>query len=178
MIITISGKPGSGKTTVGKELARRLRLKFYSAGDIRGEMALKKGMTIDQLNKLGEKSPVTDEEVDDFVERLGREKDDFVIDSRLAFHFIRNSIKIFLDCDENMAAQRIFKAPKRPDERKYKNAEDTLKVLQEREKSDMLRYKKYYALDYTDKRHYDLMIDTTTLSVEEVVEQIVMFVGK
>ena len=53
MIITISGIPGSGKTTVGRMLAEKLGYKFYSIGDLRGKMAMERGMTIDQLNELG-----------------------------------------------------------------------------------------------------------------------------
>ncbi|MCX6741353.1 MAG: AAA family ATPase, partial [Candidatus Parcubacteria bacterium] len=46
MIITLSGKPGSGKTTVAKILAEKLGYKFYSTGDLRGQMAMKRGLTI------------------------------------------------------------------------------------------------------------------------------------
>ena len=51
MIITISGKPGAGKTTVGKAVAARLGLEFYSMGDLRGKMASDRGLTIDELSK-------------------------------------------------------------------------------------------------------------------------------
>jgi len=58
MIITISGLPGSGKTSVGKLIAERLGYEFLSIGDLRGSFASKKGLTIDELNKLGEDNQV------------------------------------------------------------------------------------------------------------------------
>ena len=36
---TITGTPGAGKTSVAKVLAKRLGIKFYSAGDILEKMA-------------------------------------------------------------------------------------------------------------------------------------------
>ncbi|MBU0540313.1 AAA family ATPase, partial [Patescibacteria group bacterium] len=66
MIITISGVPGSGKTTVAKILAERLGMKFYSMGDLRGKMATERGLTIDELNKLGETEAFTDNDVDTY----------------------------------------------------------------------------------------------------------------
>ena len=41
MIITISGLPGSGKSTIGKMLAKKLGYKFYSMGDLRGKIEKK-----------------------------------------------------------------------------------------------------------------------------------------
>jgi cytidylate kinase len=41
--------------------------------------------------------------------------------------------------------------------------------------SDDLRYKKYYGLDYKDKTHYDLLIDTSKLNAEEVANAIIKY---
>src|SRR3989338_8656535 len=97
MIITISGMPGSGKTTVANKIAKKLKLRHYSMGDLRGEVALKHGMNIDELNKLGEKKRWTDKEIDDYQRRLGKTQDNFIIDGRLSWYFIPKSIKIFLN---------------------------------------------------------------------------------
>ena len=60
MIITISGKPGSGKSTIAKILAEKLKLKHYSAGDFRREKAKKLCLSLEEFNKLGEKKDFTD----------------------------------------------------------------------------------------------------------------------
>lgn len=173
MIISISGVPGSGKTSTGKILAERLGMKFYSVGGLRGKMALERGLTIDGLNKLGEKEAFTDKSVDDYQKELGQKEDNFVIEGRLSWHFVPHSFKIFLDCDPNEAARRVFEArrsksgPKRNDEPEYKSAEDARRELDERMASDKIRYAKYYGVDYRDPGHYDLVLDTTALKGPE-----------
>jgi len=99
MIVTIAGKPGSGKSTVAKLLAKKLKFKVFSAGDLRGQIAIKHGMTIDQLNEVGKKERWTDEECDKLLAKMGKEQDNIIFDSRLAWHFVPNSLKIFLDVD-------------------------------------------------------------------------------
>ena len=69
MIISISGVPGSGKTSVAKIIADKLGMNFYSMGNMRGKMALDRGMTIDELNALGEKEAFTDAEVDEYQKK-------------------------------------------------------------------------------------------------------------
>ncbi len=55
MIIAIHGQAGSGKSSISKLLARRLGYKRYSVGGLRREIAKKHGLTLAQLNKVGEK---------------------------------------------------------------------------------------------------------------------------
>lgn len=172
MIITISGVPGSGKTTVAKILAERLGMKFYSMGDLRGKMATERGLTIDELNKLGETEAFTDNDVDTYQTKLGQTEDNFVIEGRLSWHFIPHSFKIFLECDEKEAARRIFlskrhKSAERKDEPLYASIEEAAEVIRHRIASDNLRYGKYYGLQYQDKKNYDLIIDTTNLKGAE-----------
>ena len=55
-----------------------------------------------------EKETSFDKELDDKTIELGRNKDNIVMDSRLAFNFIPHSIKIFLEVSLDVAAKRIF----------------------------------------------------------------------
>ena len=178
MIITLSGMPGSGKSTVAKRIAKKLRLRHYSTGDLRGKIALKHGMNIDELNKTGEKERWTDKEIDDYQKRLGKTKDNFIIDGRLGWHFIPRSVKIFLDVKLKEGAKRIFMAGKRPDEKKYRTINEALEEIKKRISSDKKRYKKYYNINPYLRKHYDLWIDTTNLAKEEVVDKVLEFVKK
>jgi len=175
MIITISGLPGAGKTTAAKLVAEHLKLRHYSVGDLRGKMAIERGMTLDELNKLGEKEDFTDKDVDDYQKKLGERENDFIIDGRLSFHFIPNSIKVFLKVDPEEGARRIFN-DQRPDEPEYSSADEVLKGNQERMASDKKRYTKYYNLDPIKDEHYDLVIDTTDSTIEITSEKIIEFV--
>ena len=175
MIITISGSAGSGKSTVGKLLAARLSFNHYSMGDLRRKMATDMGLTLAEFNKLGETKEFTDKDVDEYQRVLGAKEDDFVIDGRLSFHFIPQSVKIFLDAEENERARRIFN-----DERvteKFSSLEQAKREIANRQKSDMTRYSRYYGVDCLDKKQYDHVIDTTDLTPEQVVDRILDLVG-
>jgi len=166
MIITISGQPGSGKSTVAEHLARKFHLKHLSIGDFRREMALKRGMTIEEFNKLGERQAFTDKEADNFLKSLGK-KDNLIIDTRLGWHFIPNSVKIFLKIRPEVGAERIFKHG-RKSEKKYKNISEVVKANKKRVESDIKRYKKYYGLNPYTISNYDIIIDTSEMSIKEM----------
>jgi cytidylate kinase len=180
MRITINGIPGSGKSTVAKYLAKKLKFKYYGIGRMRREIAKEKGMTIAELNKLGEKEAWTDIEIDDFQKKLAK-KDNFIADGRLSWNFIPNSIKIFLTVKPEIGAKRIFKE-KRKEER-YENVKGEMRALKERLKSDVKRYKKYYGIkNIYDLKNYDIIIDTSDMSrgqmKKAVLNAILKFAGK
>lgn len=181
MIITITGLPGSGKTTVVKELSRRLGIPWYSIGDLRGIMAQDRGMTIDELNQLGETEAFTDNEVDEYQKKLGTSGESFLMDGRLSWYFIPHSFKIFLDVDPQIGAQRIFDAERsqeRPDEPAYTSPEEARGIVEKRVASDVKRYQQYYGVDFLDRTNYDLVIDTSHTTAEEVINQILAKIPK
>lgn len=177
MKITITGPIGSGKSSVAKELAKRLNLKFYSIGALRRNMAMERGMTIHEFNELGEKEGFTDREVDNYQKEIGKKKDNFVIDGKLGFYFIPDSIKIFLDVNLNIAANRLFNA-KRKDESMYKNLEEAKKLMIKKLESDNKRYMKYYGIRYDDKDKFDIIIDTSNLTLRQVTNKVINFINK
>jgi len=174
MIITIAGLPGSGKSTIAKLLSKELQIPWYSVGDLRGKMAQERGMTIDEFNKLGETEAFTDNEVDDYQKKLGEGDEDFIMDGRLSWHFIPHSLKVFLDVEPDEAARRIFGADRtdRADERPYASVEDVKKAVTDRMASDQRRYQKYYGVDFLNRANYDVVIDTTKLTPEQIVNEI------
>ena len=174
MIIAVSGLAGSGKSTIVKKLADHFSLPQYSVGALRGKMALERGMTIEQLNALGEQEAFTDTEVDDYQTKLGASGASFIIDGRMSWHCIPHAFKIFLTVDPDEGARRVFSASKegREDEQTYHSAEELKTALQERNASDQRRYQKYYGVDFLDPHNYDMVIDTTHLSPEQIFEQI------
>jgi len=184
MIITISGSPGSGKTAAAKILAERLHMPFYSVGGLRGKMARERGITIDQLNTIGEQDKTTDTEVDEYQKSLGEKEKDFVIEGRLSWYFIPHSFKIYLTCEPIEAARRIFEerrseATHRKDEIKYDTVGETRKQLDRRIGSDVLRYQRHYGVDYRDPSRFDLILDTSeNTGPDQTVNQILTALKK
>ncbi len=176
MIITISGKAGSGKSTAAKELAKKLKLKHYSIGDLMRQIAKEKNMSLNELSKSAEKDKSIDLALDKKQIEL-RNKTDFVIDGRLTAYFIPYAnLKVFLECNDKVRAERILK-DKREDE-KSKSINEITKKIKKREQSERKRYKKLYNVDYYDKKLYDLIIDTTNLNINGVLEKIIKSINE
>ena len=177
MIISISGTAGSGKSTVAKMVAEKLNFESVYIGGIRREMARKRSMTLAEYNEYGETHPETDMEADNYQAELGKTKDNFVIQGRVSYHFIPHSVKVFLDVELDEGARRIWQdIQENPDERneaKVSSQEELKQSLIERQESDNTRYQKYYNLSCYNKENYDIVIDTTHMTPEEVATTIV-----
>jgi cytidylate kinase len=176
MIITIGGTAGSGKSTMAKLLAKKLGYKHYSMGDLQREIAKKKNISLIELGRMEEEDKNLDKEVDQRQVELGKKEDNFVIDARLGFHFIPNSVKIFLDADFDERTKRILADRVRKE--KNVDLENTKGNMKVRKASEQKRYKTYYNIDPYNKKHYDLIIDTTDKKPKEVVEEILLFIEK
>lgn len=174
MIVTISGMPGAGKSTIAKLIAKKLNLEHYSGGDYRREIAKQMNISLAELNKLGEKEFWTDKQADDWQKNLGKTKDNFIIDSRLGFHFIPNSIKILLKVSLEEGAKRILEESR--EHEKFKNLKEAEKFCKERMESDIKRYEQYYNVNLYDENNYDLVIDTTNLQIPEVEKKVLNFI--
>lgn len=178
MIITISGTPGSGKSTVARTIARELNLKHYSAGDFMREMAESRGISLMELTKQAGIDTSIDKEIDERTRHLAL-KDNFIIDSRLAFHFIPKAVKIFLKVDPKVAAERTWKdisAQKRHTEQQLKSEKEVYDAIVKRQQSEIKRFKEYYGVDFLDLNNYDFILDTTHLTIEQSVQKVLDFV--
>ncbi len=174
MKITISGTAGSGKNITGELLAKELGYKYYDIGGVRREMAKSRGMSLAEFNQLGEKESFTDKDADKFAEKIGKENPDLVMTGRLAFHFIPDSIKIFLDADLKVRADRIHRSFR--SEENFSSLVDAMRVITEREISDRRRYSDIYGINCYHHGHYDIVVDTTNKSPEEAVREIMSFI--
>jgi len=180
MIISITGAIGSGKSTIGKLLAAEIGWPRYNMGDIWREMARQKGLTLAELQKLSETELKTDHEIDEYVKQLGLSKDNFIIEGRMAWHFIPHSTKIYLDVSEEEAARRIFSELQTRNEskedKKLETYEDVLCSIRDRKKRDIFRYQKYYDINPFGHNNYDLIVDTTNLNIDGVFAKVYEFV--
>jgi len=188
MIITISGTPGSGKSTIVKILVENLRAERIYVGGIRRELAKEKSMTLTELNEYAQTHPETDVDVDEKAaaqaRKFERGKKVVVVEGRTQYHFLPESIKIFVNVDVDEAARRIWKDLQQKDMRMQRNEgninslKEMKESIMERFENDQMRYKKYYNLDITDTKQYDLVIDTTKITAQEGAQKIIDFLEK
>lgn len=181
MIISYNGALGAGKSTIAKKIAEELNFKHYYMGQVLRDLSRERGLNFIDFMKLAEKDSSIDNEIDEYVKKLGREENNFVIESRTAWHFIPDSIKIYLTVDEKEGAKRIYKQlledkdNKRNEE--IKPFEKFLKDCQRRVLSENKRYKKYYNINPQNLDNYDFVLDTTNLSPEEVLRENLKFIN-
>lgn len=181
MIVSIAGKPGSGKSMIAKRLASTLGVPCFSTGAHFRQLAADRGLSLEALTRLSETDPRIDRAIDDFQRQLPSRERDFVIEGRLAFRFIPQSRKIFLDVSLDAAAQRVFAAvqqgERQPEGQRFDSLAAVRSTLEWRAASERKRYATLYGIaDLYDPRLYDVVIDTTHLNRDEAFERVLAFV--
>ena len=167
--ITLSGELGSGKSTVANYLIGKMPFKIVSAGLLFRQLAAKHGMSAKEFNQFIENDPKYDHYVDDTMAELGRTDEKIIFDSRMAWHFVPSSFKIYLYVDVDTATERIFNDVGRVSE-SYSDRATARKEIVERRQSEILRYQNFYHCNLDDYSNYDLIVDTSHASRDEVNE--------
>ncbi|MBQ3844050.1 MAG: cytidylate kinase family protein [Bacteroidales bacterium] len=167
--ITLSGELGSGKSTVANYLIGKMPFKIVSAGLLFRQLAAKHGMSAKEFNQFIENDPKYDHYVDDTMAELGRTDEKIIFDSRMAWHFVPSSFKIYLYVDVDTATERIFNDVGRVSE-SYSDKATARKEIVERRQSEILRYQNFYHCNLDDYSNYDLIVDTSYASRDEVNE--------
>lgn len=177
MIISIAGDLGSGKSTTRKLLASTLNYDHIGAGDMFREMGAKRGLSIHEMNELVIKNPDMDRKMDENIAKIAREKKNMIVDGHVLWHFLPESLKVFLEVNIDEATKRLFEE-KRTSEKENKSIEDTKQGLIKRAKHEEKRYSSVYNLEYRNLDNFDIVINTTNLSPEEVVNKILEHINK
>jgi cytidylate kinase len=172
MHITITGDLGSGKSTVAKKLCARLGFNYLSTGIIQRKMAAKQGVDTLELNYMAEGDANIDEYIDNQVKKINHQKEPHILDSRMAWFFIKESFKVYLTVDPLIASQRVISDGKRSNEPVFENPIEKSKNLIERRTAEIKRFNKKYGVDCSAEENFDAIIDTGNLSVDEVTELI------
>jgi len=173
--ITISGTPGSGKTTIGEKISEKLDMEYIYSGEIFRKLAKKHKMTLEEFGKYCEKNSKIDKELDEKQVEILKQKKDIVLEGRLAgWLSYKNNIsafKVFLDADIDIRTKRVMK-------RENGDFDKRKKEIIKREKSEKTRYKKYYDIDLDDTSIYDTIVDAGDKTPEEIVDLIISDISK
>jgi len=171
-IITISGKPGSGKSSTADIVAELLGYTRHSSGDMVRQILADKGMSLAEYNERAKSDHALDDAVDDRLRAL-RTKKDIVVDSRLGFYWIPESFKVYLDLDIEVATVRIYKDAVNNANRSkagegISSLSEVTKQVRRRMEEERTRFRELYHVDPYDLAHFDLIIDTSRHSPQTV----------
>jgi len=163
--ILLSGLSGTGSTTAARRLATDLSLTYVYGGQIFRTWAAERGMTLEDLAESLEHDPKAERKIDDRLIESGKQ-DNVLVESRTVgwiFPTDIPAIRIWLTCDLEERLRRV-----QDREHHARSAENLLR----REASDNRRYRNLYGIEVEDVSPFHLVLDTTHLTVDEVVEQI------
>lgn len=162
MRITVSGPPGSGTTSLSKQLSEKLSFELISAGEVFRSLAAERGMSLIEFGDLCENNPSVDRLIDEKQKEVGEAGDDIIIEGRLAGHMIDNAdLRIWIAASVECRTQRIA-------ERENIDFEASKAETITRERSEAERYRKYYGIEINDLSIYDLVINSEKWGREEL----------
>ena len=178
MKITLSGSAGTGKGTIAKRLVTKYGLTYYDVGNLRRDEALKRNMSLAEYNDWSEHNNQGDTFFDEKQKEIGRVEDNFIFVGRLSWYFIPDAIKILLTVSDEEAARRIFahsQSEGRVGEH-FLDVDEARESVRTRNASDLTRYGALYGIHSYDPAQFSLVIDTTSLSEDEVFAKIIAYI--
>lgn len=170
MIITLTGRPCTGKSTTAEIFVEKYKFKRVYAGAIFKSVAKEMGIDITELVSSQDVLKV-DKEVDDKLKQLYETStnEDILIESRTAWSFMPTAFNVFIDVSDEIMAERLYNSARSELERGRDVEEAKEKVLK-RYTSDVNRYKKLYNIDCDNRANYDLIVDNSHLTPEETAD--------
>jgi cytidylate kinase len=159
MIITVSGPPGSGKSTLSKTVADHFELTLISSGDVFRAMAGERGVNLEEFGQIAEKNRDIDMEIDRRQVELSKQVGDFLFEGRLSGWFIEADLTIMLKTDVRVRARRIS-------QRENISLNQAMDETMVRQQSEATRYRDHYNIDITDLTPYDLVIESSVWDPE------------
>jgi cytidylate kinase len=165
--ITITGDLGSGKSAVSKILCEETGFEYVSTGRIQRQLAEELGLDTLEMNRRADTDPTIDQRIDGIFTELGKDPKNYIVDSRMAWFFLPGSFKVYLQTDVAVAAERILNDPDRKSE-EYETKGEAVRKILARKESENARFLAKYGADCANLHNFDLVVDTTHRSPEQV----------
>jgi predicted cytidylate kinase len=168
LLVTISGLPGAGTSTVAQLVADALGLERVDGGTVFRSMAAEVGLDVGEFSKVAEGNPEIDLELDHRLADRVKEGE-VVLESRLAGWIVTieqlTAVRVWIDAEEAERARRVAG-------REHEGQDAALVANRAREASERRRYRTYYGIDLDDLTVYDLVIDSTSTPPEAIAKSI------
>ena len=165
--ITITGDLGSGKSAVSRILCEKTAFDYVSTGRIQRQLAEELGLDTLEMNRRADTDPSIDQRIDGIFVDLGKDPHGYVVDSRMAWFFLPDSFRVYLQAEVAVAAERILGDPHRKSE-EYESKEEAIRKILARKQSENDRFLLKYGADSTNLHNFDLVLNTTRRSPEQV----------
>jgi cytidylate kinase len=157
-------------------LCERTGFQYISTGRIQRQLAADMGIDTLEMNRRADTDPSIDEKIDSIFIALGQDPHGYVVDSRMAWFFLPEAFKVYLQTPVSIAADRILKDPTRNSEN-YSSKEEAMAKIEARKHSENARFLLKYKADSTNLNNFNLVIDTSKRSIAEVAEAILLGVA-
>lgn len=172
-IITIGGTIGAGKTVLANRLASALEYEELYVGGIFRAAAAARGVSIEEFYASLKNDPDLEKQIDEQQANLMNKKQDLIVQGRVAWYFAKKNaspaIHILLTVDPSIGAKRKIKQGLYAG----KSVEAVAAVQKKREQNERDHYRSLYGIkDHLDPKQYDIVLDTSSLSEDEVFEKI------
>ena len=164
--ITISGKICTGKTTLLNNLKKKLKWPVFMTGKLFRDYVKNNKLDLEQVKEQNEKlTKKIDYQVRDLIQAPGN----LLVDgwmSGLMADDLPDVLKILLVCDDNIGYLRFA-------DREKIDIVEAEKKVEERQNNWFKKLEKIYQRnDFIDPKNYDLIIDTSVISSEEVLQKV------
>ena len=169
-IIALSGDLAAGKGTVSELLIKDLNYGIYRNGAYARKLAADMGLSITSFNEYLANHPEIDIQIEKSAAEYAKDHDNFIIDARLGWYAVPESFKVYLRVDIDEAARRAFADQKRKNTESFATVEEQKQDMIKRFNLENERYWNLYQVHKEDMSNYDLVVDTTDKTPEEVVE--------
>lgn len=173
-IIAITGNIAGGKSKVVRKLATTLGMDTYFASNNFRKLARENNMDLATFNEYIENNPDIDKVIDEEMSAYLNSHDNIIVDARLAWHFVKDAFKVCITVNLDVAALRLANdSTNRNIEDKYETIDLAKIAIIKRERYERERYIREYGVDILDYSNYDLVIDSTNMSTNEIANMII-----
>lgn len=170
LVVTITGPPGSGKSTAGRGVAQRLDLEYRSAGAMFRSEAERRGLTLAEFSRYAEQHEEVDRALDAQMVALARPGR--LLEGRITGALCRRKgipvVYLVVTALPEVRYRRLAQRDEVP-------LGTAIALTEAREASERDRYLRYYGIDL-EREEPDMTVDSTDLAPAAVVERLVAFV--
>tara|TARA_Y100000588_G_scaffold373362_1_gene447110 strand:+ start:3444 stop:4007 length:564 start_codon:yes stop_codon:yes gene_type:complete len=171
LMVTISGPPGSGTSTLVSKLSEFLGWSSINGGEVFREEASRRSISVEELSARAKEDLDVDRELDKLLQsRMSSEDCPEIVESRLSGWWAHKNdidcLRVWVQVSDHERAMRIKK-------REGGSFDECLARSRQRQSDDMDRYRELYGINLDDMSPYNLIIDADEKDEDEVFEIVV-----